>query len=430
MVLNDDIFTTWESDIRAYCRAVPTVFQSSSNAVMIDENGKRYIDFFAGAGVLNFGHNNPAMKAAMIEFLQADGVAHSLDMYTTTKRDFIEKFAETILKPRNMNYKMQFTGPTGTNAVEAALKLARRVTQRETVVAFTQAFHGMTLGSLACTSNHYFRNASGVALEGVLRHPFGCERKCASCDMGCGMAALEQLRAQFNDPSSGIEPPAAFLLETIQAEGGVRVASRQWLHAVQQLAEDSGALLIIDDIQVGCGRTGSYFSFDGMGLDPDIIVLAKGLGGFGTPLAMTLNKPEYDKLWHPGEHTGTFRGQGLSFVAGRVALGYFDNSELMEQVADKGATMRHCLDSVAAHHTGLEVRGRGMIQAVEFAEGAVTKAIAKRCFESGLIIGACGGRGNILKFIPPLTIPAAELQQGLDIFAAAVAAELSGAELC
>jgi len=403
-----EIFEQWESEIRAYCRAAPTVFKSASNAKQVDENGKEYVDFFAGAGVLNFGHNNPKMKEAMIEFLKEDGVAHSLDMYTSAKRSFIEKFVETILKPRNMKYKMQFTGPTGTNAVEAALKLARKVTGRDDVVAFTHGFHGMTLGSLACTANHYFRNAAGVSLDNVIRWPFGTGKNC--------MESLEDLKAMFNDPSSGVNAPAAFLVETIQAEGGVRVGSVEWLEGIQQLARDLGALFIIDDIQVGCGRTGSYFSFDGTDLDPDIIVLAKGIGGYGTPLAMTLNKPEYDEKWSPGEHTGTFRGQGLSFVAGTKALDYFDNDELMNKTKKHGEYMSSFLKDLAEGNDDVEVRGRGMIVGFDVTDGDKAKAIARECFENGMLIGVCGSRGEVLKFIPPLTIPEEDLKKGLQIF--------------
>jgi diaminobutyrate-2-oxoglutarate transaminase len=265
-------FEQWESEIRGYCRAYPTVFASASNARQVAEDGTSYIDFFAGAGVLNFGHNDPAMKRAMIAFLEADGVAHSLDTYTTTKRDFVQKFRQVILEPRGMDHRMQFTGPTGTNAVEASLKLARLVTGRQHVVAFSHGFHGMTLGALAATANHAFRQWAGIPLEHVVRLP-------NESAPGGGIEALDAYRAQLDDASSGQRPPAAFLVEVVQAEGGVHVHSEAWLKAVQQLARDTGALFIIDDIQAGCGRTGSYFSFDGMDLDPDIINLAKGLGG-------------------------------------------------------------------------------------------------------------------------------------------------------
>lgn len=417
-----NIFEQWESGIRGYCRLYPTVFKSASNARQVDENGKSYIDFFAGAGVLNFGHNNEHMKKAIIEFIENDGVAHSLDTYTTAKRDFLQKFVDTILTPRSMNYKMQFMGPTGTNAVEAALKLARRVTGRRMVVAFNHGFHGMTLGSLACTANAVFRNAAGVPLENVQREPFGCETHCRGCELGCGVEAINRLRAEYNDSSSGLEKPAAFLVEAIQAEGGVHVASKEWLEAVQRLAHDLGALFIIDEIQAGCGRTGSYFSFDDMGLDPDIITLAKGIGGFGTPLAMNLVKPEHDAHWQPGEHTGTFRGQGLSFVAGLEALKYFDTEQLNENTRRKGDIMKEHLQHCVHQHNDrdFQVRGKGMMQAIDIGDGTIAKQVATECFNQGLLIGACGTGGQVLKLIPPLTIPDEDLNQGLRILASAI----------
>ncbi len=409
------IFEQWESNIRGYCRAFPTVFKTASNARQVDENGKSYIDFFAGAGVLNFGHNNERMKRALIEYIESDGVAHSLDMYTTAKREFISKFADTVLVPRGMNHKMQFMGPTGTNAVEAALKLARRVTGRQHVVAFSHGFHGMTLGSLALTANDYFRQAAGVPLEHVVRLPF-------ESAPGGGLENLEEHERALADPSSGITPPAAYVLEVIQAEGGVNMASKKWLHRIQEIARANKAFLIIDDIQVGCGRTGSYFSFDGLDLDPDIVCLAKGIGGFGTPLAMNLIKPEHDQHWSPGEHTGTFRGQGFSFVSGKVALEYFDDDQLMREVTEKGKQIEQCLQSLADKYAkqGFRVRGKGLIQALDVVDGAAAKAMATHCFENGLLIGPCGSGGRVLKLIPPLTIGQADLEEGLAILKDAV----------
>lgn len=408
-------FEQWESEVRAYCRAFPTVFASASGARQVDEAGKSYIDFFAGAGVLNFGHNNPAMKRAMIEFLEADGVVHSLDTYTTTKRDFLTRFHEVILAPRGMDHRMQFTGPTGTNAVEAALKLARLATGRREVVAFSHGFHGMTLGALAATANEAFRQWAGVPLRDVVRLPFETAPG--------GKTALADYAAALADPSSGLTPPAAFLVEVVQAEGGVNVAGAEWLREVQDLARRTGALFIVDDIQAGCGRTGSYFSFDGYGLDPDIITLAKGLGGYGTPIAMNLNKPEIDAQWSPGAHTGTFRGQGLSLVAGTVALDYFADDVLMTAVAEKGERMRERLAKIAADHPDRdwEVRGRGMMQALDVGDGAFAKEVQRIAFESGLLIGPCGSGGRVLKLIPPLNIPDADLAAGLDVLEGAIA---------
>lgn len=409
------VFDQRESNIRAYCRVYPVVFDKANNARQTDEDGKEYIDFFAGAGVLNFGHNNERMTNAVIEYLQSGGVIHALDMKTTAKRKFMERFEKIVLKPRNMSHKMQFVGPTGTNAVEAAMKLARRVTARQDIVAFTRGFHGMTLGSLAATANRYFRGAAGVPLNHVSHQPFGCEKPCLGCEAGCGVESLERLRGLYRDTSSGVTPPAAFLLETVQAEGGVNVASKEWLQAVATLAKEVGALLIVDDIQVGMGRTGSFFSFDDMDIDPDIICLAKGLGGLGTPMAMNLIKPEVDEYWSPGEHTGTFRGQSISFVAGNEALSYFEDDKLMDEVKSKAAIMNQALQPVEEQFSAIQVRGKGMIIGLDVSTGERAKAIVEECFKAGLLIASCGTGGRVVKLIPPLTIPDEDLEKGLKI---------------
>ncbi|MBU2863396.1 aspartate aminotransferase family protein [Reinekea forsetii] len=403
------IFDQRESNLRGYCRIYPTVFDRALNAIQIDENGKEFIDFFAGAGVLNFGHNNEKMTKAVIEYIQNNGVTHSLDMSTTAKRTFMEAFVKVVLKPRNMPHVMQFVGPTGTNAVEAAMKLARRVTGRQNIVAFNHAFHGMTLGSLAATANEYFRGASGVPLNHVRHVPFG------SVDQGeaKGPANLDYLREQYLDTSSGLEKPAAFLIEVLQAEGGVNIADKNWLKQLEQLAKELGALFIVDDIQVGMGRTGSFFSFDDYDVDPDIVCLAKGLGGFGTPLAMNLVKPEYDQHWSPGEHTGTFRGQGLSFVAGTEAVNFFKDETLNHETKRKSSMMFKMLEELSAFDP-VQVRGKGMIAGIDVGDGAVAKKIVADCFDAGLLLGACGTGGTVIKLIPPLTIDDKELIEGMN----------------
>lgn len=402
------IFETRESNIRAYSRTYPTVFATADNARQTDEAGKSYIDFFAGAGVLNFGHNNPRMVQAMIDYLQHNGVLHSLDMQTQAKAEFMQAFTDIILQPRGMPHRMQFVGPTGTNAVEAALKLARRVTGRQQVIAFSRGFHGMTLGALAATANQYFRNAAGIPLLHVRHEPFD------------DLHALQQLMQRYADASSGLTPPAAFLVETIQAEGGVNVASKAWIQALAEQAKSLGALLIVDDIQVGCGRTGHYFSFDDLDIQPDIVTLAKGLGGVGTPIAMNLIHPDLDQHWSPGEHTGTFRGQNLSFVAGKQALHYFETADLMQSVTEKAQQVRQQLAPLLASYPTFELRGKGLILGLDVVEGAVAAAIVQQCFQQGLIIAACGTGGRVLKLIPPLTIPMDDLRSGLDILIQAV----------
>jgi diaminobutyrate-2-oxoglutarate transaminase len=409
-------FEKLESEVRSYCRSFPTVFRSARNARMVDVEGREYVDFFAGAGVLNFGHNDPRMKRAIIEYLESDGVTHSLDLATEAKQRFLERFDEVVLRPRGMQYRLQFTGPTGSNAVEASLKLARKVTGRRSIVAFTDGFHGMTLGALACTGNGLHRAAAGVDLHDVVRVPFDGY-------LGPEMDSLELLRRQLADPSSGITPPAAFLLETIQAEGGVNVARPEWLRAVRDLAREHGSLLIVDDIQVGIGRTGSFFSFDGMELDPDVVVLAKGIGGYGMPLALCLVKPERD-VWAPGEHTGTFRGPNLSFVAGAEALSYFEDDAFCAEVRRKGAHTDERLRKMAAAHADLpaQVRGRGMIHGLDLGDGALAGRVSREAFARGLVVAPCGPGGRVVKVIAPLTIEDADLDQGLDVLEAALRA--------
>lgn len=400
------IFEQRESSIRAYSRVYPVVFKTASNARQTDESGKEYIDFFAGAGVLNFGHNNSKMKNAIIEYLNNDGVLHSLDMETQAKAAFIQKFTDVILVPRDMPHKLQFTGPTGTNAVEAAMKLARRCTGRQNIIAFEQGFHGMTLGSLAATANEYFRNAAGVPLEHITHLPFA-EASSSSDD------AITALREVFLDHN--MEPPAAFLIETIQAEGGVNVADKKWIEAIADIAKELGALLIVDDIQVGCGRTGSYFSFDDLNIKPDIICLAKGIGGIGTPMAMNLVRPELDNQWSPGEHTGTFRGQNLSFIAGATALDYFKDDAFMNTVSEKTAFMEKQLQPLLNSDPSLQLRGKGMIMGLDVGDGERAAAIVQKCFADGLIVASCGMGGKVIKLIPPLTIPQTDLAEGLNI---------------
>lgn len=402
-----NIFERYESNVRGYCRTWPVVFDTARNAKQWDVDGNEYIDFFSGAGVLNFGHNNPKLREAMIRYLEADGVTHSLDMHSRSKQEFIERFVEVILKPRGLDYKLQFTGPTGTNVVEAALKLARKVTGRRNVVAFTDGFHGMTLGALACTGNQKFHQAAGVELNNITRVPFDGY-------LGEGVDTLEPLRRALQDPSSGITAPAAFILETIQAEGGINVAHKEWLQQVQQLAREHGSLLIIDDIQVAVGRTGHYFSFEELGIEPDLVCLAKGIGGYGTPMAVLLIKPEYDK-WLPGEHTGTFRGQNLSFVAGTAALDYFENDDFLADVRRKGElTEQRLVDIIQRANTDIELRGCGMIHGLDMGTGEKASAAVAKAFQHNLIIPTCGPDGRVVKVMPPLTIEDDVLNEGLN----------------
>jgi diaminobutyrate-2-oxoglutarate transaminase len=403
-----------ESEVRGYVRNFPTVFTHARGARLINEEGREYIDFFAGAGVMNYGHNHPDLKKALLDYLAEDHIVHSLDMATRAKINFLERFEEVILKPRGLDYKIQFPGPTGTNAVESALKLARKVTGRENVISFTNAFHGMTLGSLAVTGNAMKRAGAGVPLSHTSQMPFDGYLKDGEDQ------SLALLEAILSDQGSGTDKPAAVIIETVQAEGGVNVARIEWLKEMAAILKRHDVLLIVDDIQVGCGRTGPFFSFEPAGIKPDIVCLSKSLSGFGLPLALTMFRPELDQ-WSPGEHNGTFRGHNPAFVTATAALEFWRDDALSQDVQRKADIIAARLEKiVAAMPAAGHARGRGLIQGIEFEDAELAGQASAEAFEMGLVIETAGIDDQVLKLLPPLMIPDEDLQAGLDIIEKAV----------
>lgn len=405
------IFDRMESEVRGYVRSFPVIFKHARGSVLTDENGRDYIDLFSGAGTLNYGHNNPLLKQKLVEYLEEDGLVHGLDMATTAKKYFMETFERVLLKPRKWEYKLQFTGPTGTNAVEAALKLARQVKGRHNIISFTHGFHGVSMGSLEATANTKFRDAAGVSLGNTTFMPFDGY-------FGPDVDTISYLERMLEDPSSGLDHPAAVIVETVQGEGGVNVANWQWLRDLEKLCRQHDMLLIVDDIQVGCGRTGSFFSFDQAGIRPDIITLSKSLSGFGLPMSLVLFKPELD-IWKPGAHSGTFRGNNLAFVTAAQALdSYWADSQFEQDVRRKEAMVRDRLENLVQSYpmAGLSVRGRGLIQGlVTPARTDIGAAIARKAFEQGLVIETSGACDEVVKLLPALTIPDELLTKALDI---------------
>ncbi len=408
MSAETSVFTRRESEARSYCRGFDTVFTSAKGSEMTDASGRSYIDFLAGCSSLNYGHNDPDMKAALIEHIAGDGLAHALDLHTDTKAAFLTAFEEHILKPRDMDHKVMFTGPTGANAVEAAMKLARKVTGRTNIISFTNGFHGVTMGALAATGNGYHRGGAGMELGGVTRLPFDGY-------MGENVDTTELLAAMLSDPSSGMDAPAAIILETVQGEGGLNAARPEWVRRVAELAREHGALLIIDDIQAGCGRTGTFFSFEEMGVMPDIVTMAKSVSGFGLPMALMLVRPEYD-IFGPAEHNGTFRGNTHAFVTARVAIEKFwSDRAFQDRLAENSAILTKALAEIAALIPGSRLKGRGLMQGVDTGSGDLAGDICARAFEKGLIIETSGSEDQVVKVLAPLTTPAASFRKGLNI---------------
>jgi len=401
-------FERHESEVRSYIRAFPAVFERAAGSHLFDEQGREYIDFFSGAGALNYGHNHPEIKQSVLGYLAEDGITHSLDMATRAKRTFIERFYETVLWPRGLDYKFLFPGPTGTNAVEASLKLARKATGRENIFAFQGGFHGMTLGALAITSNPTKRNGAGHPLNHSRMLPFDGDRR-------DGLDSLAFLRRELRQAASRGEIPAAVVLETVQCEGGVRVASPEWLKGVEQACREHGVLVIVDDIQAGCGRTGTFFSFEESGMTPDLVCLSKSLSGLGIPLSLVLLRDELD-VFRPGEHNGTFRGHNLAFVSATKALDFWVGPEFQSKLAKKATVLRERLKSIAdSIPVAARVRGRGMIQGITFEDPDLAGAISSACFDLGVVIETAGHGDEVLKFLPALTMPDTTLQRGLDL---------------
>ncbi|MBL8628030.1 MAG: diaminobutyrate--2-oxoglutarate transaminase [Rhodospirillaceae bacterium] len=409
------IYERMESRVRSYSRCMPRQFAKAMGAWMYDSEGGRYLDFLTGCSTLNYGHNHPVLKQALLDYINADGIAQSLDLHTEAKAAFLEELEATILKPRNMNYKAMFTGPTGTNAVEAALKLARKVTGRQLVIAFTNGFHGMTLGALACTGNSVKRSGAGIPLNHVSHEAFDEY-------FGPDVNTADLLEHRLSDPSSGLDAPAAILVETVQGEGGLNVASVNWLKQIASLAKKHGALLIIDDIQAGCGRTGPFFSFERAGITPDIITLAKSLSGLGLPLALTLIRPELDQ-WEPGEHNGTFRGNCHAFISATAALKYFWRTDVFSRgVKRHGQIMENRLLQIAAKYPGrVAVKGCGMMLGLDVGSADIAAAVTRIAFRRGIVIETSGPHDEVVKILAPLTIDDETLHIGLDAVEAAVA---------
>ena len=405
--MNTSIFENVESNVRSYCRSFPTVFTKAKGSVMTDENGKEYIDFFAGAGALNFGHNPDAMNKAMIAYLESDGIVHSMDMYTVPKRNFLEFFQSNILAPRGMNYKVQFAGPTGTNAVEAAVKLARKVKGRSNIFALMGAFHGMTLGAVSLTTDRCSREGAGIPLNNVTHIP--------APYMFPELDTIAYMERMITDDHSGVEKPAAIILESVQADGGIYAFDVQWLQRLRQLCDKHDVLLIMDDIQAGIGRCGYFFSFERAGIIPDMVTISKSIGGCGMPLAMVLFKPELD-IWEPGQHTGTFRGNQLALVAGLEGMKYFVENGLDAEVRRKGELVdKFIKEEICPMDSRLSYRGIGLLWGIDFGAfpGDPVKALVSACFRNGVIAERVGRDNSVLKMMPALTISDELLLEGL-----------------
>ena len=412
--MQTNTFEKYESSVRSYCRHFPKVFTDAKGAVITDESGNKYIDFFCGAGAVNYGHNNDYIKEKVIDYLATDGIIHALDMYTVPKREFLDTLEKKIIEPRGYNYRIQFTGPTGTNAIEAAIKLARKTKKRRNIFSFMGCFHGMTLGALSLTSEMYARNAAYATFSDCTHIP--------APYMFEGLDVIDYMQTLIDDDHSGVEKPAALIMETVQAEGGIRVFDDQFLRNVREFCTKNDIIMIVDDVQVGCCRSGTFFSFERAGITPDIVVMSKSIGGIGMPLAIVLHTQELDN-WNPGEHNGTFRGNQLSFVAGKAAIEYLLENNVEAETRRKGTIVKEFIEKeILPLDSRMELRGIGLIWGIDFGgiNANISDEIINKCFDNKLICENAGRAGSVVKIMPPLVIPDELLIEGLSIIKKAI----------
>lgn len=403
-----DVFEKNESEVRSYCRKYPVIFDKGLNSELYSVDGRRYIDFLAVAGSMNYGHNNPEIKDKILTYLQDDHVINMMDMYTSAKEEFLSTFSSKILEPKGLNYKVMCCGPTGTNAVEAAIKLARKNTKRTEVLAFGGGFHGMTLGSLALTTDKVSREGASLPLTNVTHIPYEGTQ---------GIDSIAYLKWVLTDDHSGVDKPAAIILETVQAEGGINVASVEWLKEVYQICKDNDIIMIVDDIQVGNGRTGTFFSFERAGIKPDMVVLSKSISGFGMPMSILLIRPDLD-IFRPAEHNGTFRGNQLSFVGATAGINYYVEHFMDKEVQRKAKMISDFLESeIIPLNKNLSYRGIGFIWGIDFnaIDSTLALKVVHKAFDNGLIMEVAGRKDGVLKIMPPLTIQDDILNEGLNV---------------
>lgn len=405
-----DAFQQHESQVRSYCRAFPCTLDVARGTELWDANGVRYIDFLAGAGSLNYGHNNPILKQALLSYIERDAITHSLDLHTAAKEAFLTAMNKHIMAPRGLDHRVMFPGPTGTNAVEAAFKIARKVTGRQNIVSFTNGYHGMTLGALAATGNSYNRAGAGIMLPGTSVVPYDGY-------LGESIDTMDIFEKMLDDPSSGLDLPAAVIVETVQGEGGLKAAGFEWLKRLRAITEKRDILLIVDDIQAGCGRTGTFFSCEPAEIVPDIITVSKSISGYGVPFALVLIRPQFDQ-WGPGEHNGTFRGNNHAFVTAVAALEtYWADDAFAASVREKGEYLANRFKGLQERFPThiVEVRGRGMMRGLRCADPKKAAEITKEAFQHNLIIERSGPHDEVIKCLAPLTTDMSILDEGLAI---------------
>jgi diaminobutyrate-2-oxoglutarate transaminase len=398
-------------------RAAPIVFDKASGSELFDESGRRYIDFHSAGGSQGFGHSNLKVCSALIDYLCNDRVIQTCDRKSVAKRTFVQTFVDKVLLPRNLNHKLLFTDPASGFATEVALRIARRHTKRSGVIAFTNSSHGLTEAGLSVSSTPHARGDLLFPSANTVFMPY-----CGY--LGEQVDTVAYLRRYLEDTSSGLDLPAAIIVETIQIHGGMNVASEPWLQALEALCREFALLLIVDETHTGFGRSGAHFGFESADLNPDMILVSSAIAG-GLPISILLLKPELDH-WRPGDRSGLFQGDNLAFVAAAEILSQWNDS-LVRDIAERGRVLAAELQGIPTRFPDrhLRVRGRGMSWGLELGRPAAASVVSSWALERGLIVEPARLRDDILLVLPPITISEETLREGLDLLNEAVAMFLS-----
>lgn len=433
-----------ESNARSYPRSFPLAIQSAKGIFITDVDGKQYFDCLAGAGTLALGHNHPVVVAAMRRVLDDHHPLHTLDLTAPMKDQFVEALFDSLPPAFAQEARIQFCGPSGADAVEAAVKLVKTATGRRSLLSFHGGYHGMTHGALSLTGKLAPKEAIAGLMPDVHFLPYPYTYR---CPFGMGGEVGHRLSSRYiqhilDDPESGIGQAAGMILEIVQGEGGVIPAPDEWVREIRQITQARSIPLIVDEIQTGWGRTGKLYAFEHSGIVPDVVLLSKAIGG-SLPLSVVLYRDSLD-CWQPGAHAGTFRGNQLAMAAGIATLNTILEHRLMDQAVVLGDRLCQHLQSIQTQTPYIgDVRGRGLMIGVEIVNSelpaqdngshpaypALARRIQQECLQRGLILELGGRFGSVIRFLPPLIVTPDQIDCIAEIFAAAVQAATQQSDL-
>lgn len=421
----------FESSARSYPRKFPFALKKAKGSWVEDVEGNKYLDFLCGAGTLALGHNDDEVNQAMVDLLTSDAPLHTLDLTTPVKDRFVHTILSLLPEGLKENAKIQFCSPSGTDAVDAAIKLCKTATGRSTVIAFSGGYHGMGHGALALTGNLNAKNKVANLMAGVQFMPYPYSYRCPfglGGEMGT-KACINYFERMLKDPESGITKPAAVILEPIQGEGGVVPAPIEFLQAVRRVTQELDIPMIVDEIQCGIGRSGKLFAFEYANIVPDVILSSKAIGGT-QPMSVVIYNKKLDK-WTAGAHAGTFRGNQLAMAAGTVVLNRVSKPEFLNEVVKKGDHLRNAMLKLKDEVSIIgDVRGKGLMLGVEFIDpngpkdimgnpepsGEIAALVQKKCFENHLVMEKGGRNGSVMRCLCALNVKMEEIDLMIDIF--------------